>query len=47
MNELKDLTIEELKLIKFQLVGQIQELQAKTRLIDKEVKARLKCCGNG
>jgi hypothetical protein len=43
MNELKDLTIEELKLIKFQLVGQIQELQAKTRLIDKEVKARLKC----
>ena len=27
-------SIEELKLIKFQLVGQIQELQAKTRLID-------------
>ena len=43
MNELKDLTVEELKLIKFQLVGQIQALQAKTRLIDKEVKARLKC----
>ena len=43
MNELKDLTVEELKLIKFQLVGQIQTLQAKTRLIDKEVKARLKC----
>jgi hypothetical protein len=43
MNELKELTIEELRMIKFQLVGQIQELQAKTRLIDKEMKARLQC----
>ena len=37
MNELKELTIEELRMIKFQLVGQIQELQVKTRLIDNEV----------
>ena len=43
MNELKELSIEELRMVKFQLVGQIQELQVKTRLIDKEVKARLKC----
>jgi hypothetical protein len=43
MNELKELTIEELRMVKFQLVGQIQELQAKTRLIDKEMKARLQC----
>ena len=43
MNELKELTLEELRMVKFQLVGQIQELQAKTRLIDKEVKARLQC----
>ena len=43
MNEMKDLTIEELRMVKFQLVGQIQELQVKTRAIDKEVKARLKC----
>ena len=43
MNELKELTIEELRMVKFQLVGQIQELQAKTRLIDKEMKERLKC----
>ena len=43
MNGLEEFTLEELRLIKFQLVSQIKELQAKTRLIDKEVKERLQC----
>lgn len=42
MTELEDLTIEELRQYKFCLIGQIQELQAKTRKLDKILKARLK-----
>ena len=40
MNELKRFTLEELRMAKYQLIHQIKELQAKTRVIDKEVKVR-------
>lgn len=43
MNELKELTIEQLKVYKQYLIGEIKKLQLATREIDKEVKARLKC----
>jgi hypothetical protein len=39
---LEEMTIEELRQYKVYLIGQIQELQAKTRKLDKLVKARLK-----
>lgn len=39
---LEEMDIEELRQYKFCLIGQIQELQAKTRKLDKILKARLK-----
>lgn len=42
MKEFSNLDIEELRIYKYYLIGQIQELQKTTRAIDKELKARLK-----
>ena len=38
----KDLSLKQLKDLKFTLIGIIKELQRKTRQIDKEIKERKK-----
>jgi hypothetical protein len=40
--ELKDLSVQELRIYKYYLVEEIKKLQRMTREIDKEVKGRLK-----
>ena len=38
---MKDLTVDELKMIKFDLIGKIQTFQKTTREIDKLIKQKL------
>ena len=42
MNDTRDLTIQQLRIYKQHLIGEIKELQKRTREIDKEIKERLK-----
>lgn len=42
MDELKELTIEQLRMLKFQLIGELQLLQTKCRQIDRVIKEKLK-----
>ena len=42
MDELETLTVEELKMVKFQLIGELQLLQQKCRKIDKIIRKKLK-----
>lgn len=41
MDNLKDLTIQQLRLYKHDLIGKIKELQKKTREVDKIIKQKL------
>lgn len=40
MEELRNLTVEQLRQIKFQLIGELQLLQRKCRTIDKVIKEK-------
>lgn len=42
MNELQELTTDELRMYKYHLVGELKELQRKTREIDKIISRRCK-----